>query len=406
MHLGLFQAVSRPREAAWARAVTTRYLPQTDGYPAHWSFLLFDTASLTPKDVRTEGAPTFFDSGFGMFYDRTSFGDDASMFISRAGWGGVDHTQEEQGHFQLYRRGAWITHESICYGQDASRLAGHNGPLVEIAFDGKNRRFGQYIDHAQGQPRFLRVSRQNDFAYTSADLTDVYGSPYYQFGEVTSVQRSLFWKKGSEAASGAAGADVIFVYDVVASKAGGAAPAMQFHFDTAPAIDGLHATMQLGIGSPKKQRAEVTVLSPSSTVLSSLAPDGAAGNSGDAVYTYRLQAKPSASDAGEMLAVLAGLDADAPPLTATLVQRDATWVAGLAGDTLVAFPRVAADGAKPPPPLTLPNATGKNAYITGLAPRTKYAVTKSTANGAVVLTFASGDGPTTDGGGVLAIPSL
>src|SRR5262249_52787308 len=104
LQMGLLRAAGRDKEAGMARAYMNAIsTPHNVQNRAH--MLMFDTAALPEVDWRKTIPSVFYDSGFGLFYDRTSWSEGAGMLVARAGWSGVDHSQEEQGHFQWYRKG-------------------------------------------------------------------------------------------------------------------------------------------------------------------------------------------------------------------------------------------------------------------------------------------------------------
>ena len=398
---GVLDAAGDAEAAAWARWLARTAYPD-DVDRAGFFRLLFDHTAEPGADHRQSLAPAFLDSGTGVLYDRTSWSPNASFLVLRGGWNGPDHSHGDVGHFQLFRRGRWITHEAIGYDGPASTGAGHNVPLLALSDDPADDLDQFRFEPVGRRDRLVRASSGAFHAAVVADLTGAYTSYHLDSRRWQLVQRQLVWLKDAAEDS----SDVVLLLDRVEPAAGTPTDAgrrWQLHLDAAPVISGWQATAALG-----DQQLDVRVLRPVGAVLTALAPDGPPDTYPGQVYTHRLAIDPAEpATAPEMLAVLQAMDTGATPLTPALLTADQYYAVRL-DDRLVVLPRLQVPAAGDAVgPLEIPVVTSDplRVFLTGLAVGAPYAVAASQHGPLLdlVVTADAGGGFRADGGGVLAV---
>jgi hypothetical protein len=396
---GSLEGAGNEQAAAWAYDVRTRSF-EVYHWPQNWANLLYEHEELAPQSYRDALPLAYLDSAMGMFYDRTSWSAAASLFVFRAGWTGVDHSHQDLGSFQLFRKGAWATHEAIGYDGPAATARGHNVLALQVERDGTPS-LQQLTGVGVGQPRVRRASSAPAYGYAAADTTAVYISDAYRSYNYDAVQRHLVWLKGDEGG----GADRVVVYDLVDNAAGktGLEREWSLHFDDAPAVTGRRAVLDLGGQVP--QRVTVEVALPSGATLSTRASEGAKYEYPGQVYTHRLVVAPGGDPALRMVSLVHVGDASGPSPAAAVAVDGEAWVGLITDGRAVVFPRQPlADGpvAARAEELLLP-APADALTWTGLAPNASYRLaTRSDARG-LVVSLAPGGELQADAGGVLAV---
>lgn len=397
LQAGLMRAGGLRDEAGWALHALRSHV-ERDDFDNRDNMLLFDTGEA--RDYALDLPTHFWDSGMGFLYDRTSWSTDASMLVFRAGWGGVDHFHEDQGHFQLFRKGRWITHEAIAYDGPASQAGGHNVPFLHLKYDEDEERVGQHAQNRGAYPaRVVHVSTSPGHLYAAADLTGMYRSHYFHDNWHEAVQRSLIWFKG-----GADGPDTIVIYDVV-DRSDSAPPALdaafQLHLDESPEVSGTSASVALG-----DQRLEVQVVVPADATLEARGPEGSPGQFPGEIYTHRLMASPANDGASvRIVTVLRASDAGSAGELDTEGLSEGAWNGTRVGGEVVLFPadamRAATNGVADGAEASLP-AERVRVWMAGMHPDTGYAVSVSGSGEGRKVTVSPGGEVNADGGGLLA----
>ncbi len=324
-------------EASWARDLANTLFEDHGSADAFFR-LLFEGDDNPESDARFVLPTAHVDSGMGIFFDRSSWSADASFLFSQAGWNGVDHSHGDIGHFQLYRRGRWITHESIGYDGTAASGSGHNVLLLPVSDGGSSTAPGQDRFSA-GAARMIRRSSGEYHSAWTAELGGAYTPHEEPERYYDEVRRSLIWIKTDEVSS----ADLIVLRDVI--ETGPEAPSgmnalWQLYFDESPAITGSHAELTLGAPSINQQ-ASVDLLAPEGITLSSVAPEGQPDDYPAPVYTWRLEASASLDSSPRVfLAVLQALDEGASPAVPVKVEGT-NFEGALIGDILCLFAKAA-----------------------------------------------------------------
>ncbi len=397
MHMGLLERAGESQKASHARWHLDNLFPD-DAYGGNWAMLLFAHDGIVPRNDNAGVATSFYDAAMGMFYDRTSWSKDASFFTFRAGWSGVDHAHEDVGSFQLYRKGVWLTHEALGYDGPSAQAEGHNVPALEIGFEGRDNRVGQFRLEPAAPARILRATTERRYAFVAADLLGAYTSGRYHSFLYDAVDRQVFWLKATQTNTD----DRLVIYDRIASKPGAkkGVRAWQMHLNAKPDIQGARATFEAG------SRVDVQVVLPADVTLQYEPPAGKHSQYPGERYTGRLLAEATSNnDELQYLTVVRASDA-ATHERAVAVESE-HFVGTLSGSDLVLFAKQEARpvGAmhvrvRGNAPLTV--------WWTGLQANTAYTLGSATDQGALVITAVPGANARsgvakTNSGGVLVM---
>lgn len=194
--------------------------PADYGGPHHWA-LMCDNSAL-PKKSFTALPTAYRANGFGLVFDRTGWGSDDSYFFFSAGGRSVDHVHDDGGHFSLWSRGKFVTHEEPSYDMNNARK--HN--VLLLSGSSQNN-----LD-SSGISRILETDTNSQRLYILADLTSAYNEDYADKGVTRiihdQVTRSIVWDKVSNA---------VVVYDRVV---GGGNETGEQHFLGSPVVTKLH----------------------------------------------------------------------------------------------------------------------------------------------------------------------
>ena len=387
MQMGLLERGGMAKEAGHARWHLENIFPQDD-FGFAWAMLLFDHDDIAERTNDEELSTAFFDSGMGMFYDRTGWDERASFFVFRAGWSGVDHHHEDLGSFQLFRKGVWVTHEALGYNGPAARAVGHNVPALQVSYDGDGERVGQFALETTALSRTYRLSSSDQYAFVASDLTGAYSSAKYHSFGYDAVERHLLWLKPSTAN----GDDRVVSYDLIDSKPGAnvGVRAWQLHIDATPTLSGSRASFEAG------SHIQVDLALPAGVPISHEAPQGVHSEFPGQVYTRRLVADASSSDA--QLRYVSVLRASDTAGEVAVVGVESTDVVGVvSGSDLVLFPRAAGSNVVSSQSVAVATAGIETRWWAGLAAKTGYSLEVS-AEG---FTLSVGGSIESDAAGVL-----
>ena len=405
-------------EAGWARwlidsLVDRRVGRQRANYTAaRLANLLYEHSGIEPRDPRGDLPLGYLDSGFGVLFSRSSWREQASFLMLRAGWTGVDHNQADAGHFQLYRRGRWITHEALGREGVTAAARAHN----VLALEGPARegpRIGQYVAGSGAIVGIIRASARARHTFAVADTTGAYRSHREKSYGYDRVQRSLLWlasdKKG--------GPDTVVVYDLVDSaekasdkdgdKAGELAPRLLFHFDAKPALAGRRASITLP-GKPK-QRAELYAVHPKAASLSALAPEGKPDRYPSAIYTHRVAVDlPVADRQLRALTVLRASDASSNEMPAPRAVVGNDFYGVVTGQDLVLFPATAQDAeaaksSAAKASVAAPATGSVRVWWSGFAPNARLAISARRQGERIELSAKAGGSVQADDAGLVAV---
>ncbi len=397
--VGLLDRLGQSDAASVGRWHLNRYYPDSNGI-RRFHRLLFDHDGVPEKTPEEVLDTSFFESGWGLLVDRTSWNSNATMLMASGGWRGVDHTHADVGHFQFYRKGRWITHEILGYGDTAMSAAGHNVLRLQIPHENGSDTVSQYLSGDQ-QQRQTGVSTSVQHSFVSFDTTGAYSSQSDQGFYYDSVQRAVAWIKGN------GGVDTLFLFDLI-NVADSAPASLQreyfLHlFEAPPNVNGQSATMQFP-ATPTAQRADFRVVLPASGVsLQALGPNGAPNDYPSLLYADRLRVNPGNGQDLRMLSVLRVADSGDTPTAAAWSWSGSNWLVAGQGDHIALFPRNGYYQAPDSGVGVLPNYlnTACSGIWSGLQPGASYTITPSTSGSDIHLTLSPGGAMVADSGGVI-----
>ena len=403
LHQGLLASAGLEVEASWARGFIDDLFTPYSGPGAVWH-LLFNDDQMPGADARQVLPTSFWDSGLGVFFDRSSWSTQASQLIFRAGWSGLDHSHEDLGHFQLFRRGRWVTHEAIAYDGPAATAAGHNVLLLQQATT-EDDCVCQHLGRGAAPSRIIRASVASSHTLLVSDLLGCHRSFYYHSNYYESVQRSLLWLKTDEGGS----SDVLVIFDLVDTAAD--APTeltrgWQLHFDEEPLITGSTARLTL-TGPTLEQQVDVAALLPATTTLTWESPVGEPDSYPGQLYNHRLVAEANTDErALRFVTVIRVGDEPLPALEATAAEG--TDLVGVLIDArLVLFANRAlgwafSESEPEGTAVSLADATlPLTVWLSGFIPEAEYDVVVTDDGDELTIMLAPGSNFTADSGGVL-----
>jgi hypothetical protein len=396
---GLLEISGLHTEAGWAQFVLERHFPPSGADARSLPLLLFNTDTLAPRDYRLDVPLANLDSGLDILLDRTSWSENASQLMFSGGWSGIDHNHADAGHFQLYRRGAWITHEPFGYQGAIANGGGANTLQLQVHDDRV-----QYSYNAAQTQRVVRASSNSAHSYVASDLRGAYTSALDNFAGYDLVQRSLVWLKSDESNT----PDTVVIFDQVHNNPSAGSPPrkLRFHIDMAPQITGRTATATSNLGDVS-QRIEIAAVLPSSSSLEHLGASGAQpGDYPGGYHTHRVDIDPgTAAQQLAMVSVLRASNADGF-VAMNPAGIDTPQLAGaVIGGEAVLFLK---DDLRYTPgagnlAVNLPATVGR-IWLAGLKPEVSYSIQAVSNSGSVSLTISedSGSGIVTDDGGLLS----
>lgn len=186
MQGGLLKKLGFNKEADWLFEFRKGY----EGPDKSGMALLYDVGS---SDDYTDELNTYYlDKGYGVMFDRNHWGQDATLFTVRSGWGGVHHVHADVGGIQMYRKGRWILNETPTYGGKAAGGVGHSIFQLEIGDEGQ---LGQYYVTFDFLSKYLGSSSSTLHNYTRMQNTPAYNL-HPRFSYYEKVERETLWLKG------------------------------------------------------------------------------------------------------------------------------------------------------------------------------------------------------------------
>ena len=383
--------------------------------------MLFDTDELPPVDPADAEPTAFFDSGFGMYFDRTAWSRDAALLVTRGGWGGADHHAADNGALQFYRKGRWVLNRILASGGDAQQAEADNVMLLQIPwfsgtrppdpdivsqYDAVHRNSEgrlRYLDNPDDSQRHLAVSRSGTHALVVFDTTGAYRGRTHSEHYYDRVQRAVAWHKGSEGA-----ADYLFVYDLVDVSDTAPVPLQRRQsfnfFEGPPEIQGRTATIRVPAATAlAPQRVDVTALRPVGAVLRAHPPQGRPGD--NSLYADRLEIDPGDGGDLRMLTLLRIADRGHAPAKPAWSWSNRRWIIGGQDGKAVVFPVRGYGRSTKPGRVVAPRQRGRTLRVlwSGLRPGGRYRI-KSRAKGRnLVLRLGRGGPLRADAAGVILV---
>lgn len=373
-------------------------------------FLLLDPTLPAAPDPRPTFPTTFFDPAAGRILAHSDWSANGTMFDYRASWISINHQLGDGGQFELYRNGEWLTKEMSNYDNNAVGLTTvyHNTMALQnwCANGVPNLNWFETGEWANGSQWMLglnagdpttTMSTGPNYVYAASDLTNLYNrpniwTPASSATDITQATRSIMWLNN----------DYVVVYDRATSLHSGLFKRFNMSLQTNPVIGAHGASDTL----PSGQQLFIQTLLPANPTISAF--NGAANLNPIAnmeptrfILTVEDPSKPTDT---RFLHVLQGADKGAAMVPATYLTNSAgTAFDGAAfGNTAVFFPTYNGGAFAG---TTLPAPTGVHTVmVTGLLPGAAYTVSvQAVAGGSVLTITAGGNGPKTDGAGVLTV---
>ena len=136
----------------------------------------------------------YYAPGSAVLYSRSGHDANAMEVHVQLGTpGGVEHRHRDAGNFQVWRKGRWLTRESVGYAEMVAGFAGngsvdtehhlaHNGLMFQGRTTGRWVGTGPIVippgvdrgDQPDGLPRVVRLQHMPDFSYLVVDFSQAY----------------------------------------------------------------------------------------------------------------------------------------------------------------------------------------------------------------------------------------
>ncbi len=411
---GLLKRLGETAAAGIARwHVNTYYLDAISGLTTFYR-MLFDYHAIPQIDPGQTLSPVFFDSGFGVFYDRSSWSPDASYLVLRGGWGGFDHHLGDTGSIQFYRRGRWVINRNLSCCQRGNTAGADNVLQLQIPWDkGSKDALSQYdsvyhddqgkyqhLESPDNSQRHLIVDRSQSFTLVVFDTTGAYNGRTQPLHYYHRVQRAVLWEKGK------GGADYLYVYDFVEPSIE-APPLLKrkqtFNFYQAPpTVNGATAVIEIPAETAlTAQRVDVAAIFPSQSAMSAIPPEGSPTDGG--LYSYRLQIVPEDGNRLTMITLFRIADESDLPVEAAWGWSGERWKIVGQDNHAAIFPISGYGQPHYYGESIIPKTSGKVVSViwTGLAADRRYTINAVIQDGNTRLSLSPGGQFQADSSGVI-----
>jgi hypothetical protein len=266
----------------------------------------------------------YYAPGPGWFYGRTAWGSQATavnvILGSRSGVGG--HIHDDQGQWQMWRNGRWLSREAAGYSDSVAAYRGtgtvpvfkapaHNVILVNGA--------GMADGDQNGPPVVRRLESRREYSYAAVDLTPAYRNNLLRYpraerdnAAVGHIEREFVFLRGLE---------TLVVFDrVQSSEQAGTGTTKTFlaHFEQPPTADGPNSHVAVN----GDQALRLTTLLPARASYRVVAEGGRVG-------LNRLEIDTSGETLSYFLTVLQARDANGQNLTSQLTETATSYVVTL-----------------------------------------------------------------------------
>ncbi len=280
----------------------------------------------------------YYAAGMGTLYTKSAWADDATAIaVQGLNQVGVGHNHNDEGSFQLWRAGQWLTRESVGYTHliagyggtgevDCANTVGHNGLLSNGAGSFGSPSWHGRSGQAIGRPAVTRLESRDDYSYMTVDLTPAYqASAEWQdrLAEIggdrrvaSMVREFLFIRP----------LDTLVVFDRIETASGSPAEVSKtflLHLPTDPVLIDA-ATVEASAGN---QVLRATTLLPAVPTRRVIVEGGTIGQ-------YRVELEQVSAGTSYFLNVLQARDTAAANLTLALVDNGASYTLTLVHPTL------------------------------------------------------------------------
>jgi hypothetical protein len=389
-----------------AAALNERVRNPNDFREAILAFILFDPQAAPPADPRPDLGLGFSAAGLNRVFSRTGWDADASWLNYRLGWNSIDHQMADGNHFELYRKGEWLTKGRAGYANIAEGIAssefyntvtvGNDRPVDRDDSDWRIdlwRRGSQWNLVSDDNPALLAHSANELFTYVSGDATPLYNSASEGATAVLHASRSLLWLKP----------DVIVVYDRAETNGPGYVKRWWLQLAAPATVRGQQAVST----TPGGQQLFVTALLPTGAAPQAVnqteqfVEDTIAHH--EPMQVRLMTEAPGAPAAVRMLHVVEAADGGASASAVVLVRsEDGQWEGALVGDTVVLFVQSVGQALSGALRYMAPGGAAVH-VITGLEPNAGYDVQLARADGGTAVSIQPGSALLADEGGVLVV---
>jgi len=327
---------------------------------------IFDALGGTGNPADITSLPLdYYAPGSAVLYSRTGHDPNAMEVHMQLGTpGGVEHRHRDAGTFQVWRKGRWLTRESVGYAEMVAGFAGNGSVDTEhhLAHNGlqfQGRTTARWVgtgpivippgvdrgDQPDGLPRVVRLQHMPDFSYLVVDFSQAYRNtngrrvdwPYAEralreflfirplnalviFDRMRASSDSLLPFYGTT--------DWVERSDPLALRVGASQVTRSFimHFEVAPTTAGNRAQATLG-----NQVSELITLLPAAPVFRIVNEDRP-GN--EAAGQFRLELDSVGSTESYFLNVVHGRDLGDAQLAASVTDNGTRWTLQLSHPVL------------------------------------------------------------------------
>lgn len=260
----------------------------------------------------------YFAAGPGYLWGRSSWSPDATAYMLQLGEGaGSGHAHVDWGSWQLWRKGRFLSRETVAYGESiagpggagvvsASLAPAHNTLLV----DGTGIRDNPW---STGAAVVRRLESRAAYAFAAVDLTRTGNNPRFVHHE-----REFVFVRPLE---------TLVVLDRIESRSPGAVKTFVAHCEAAPAIDAGGAVCTAG-----SQSLVVRTLVPAAPAYRVVEE----GKRFVGQHRLEIETRPGTARS-HVLTVLQGKDANAPALTPRVTEDDQSFTVELDARTRITF---------------------------------------------------------------------
>lgn len=324
-HANFLTAMAGVRAASASGGVARSWLSLTAAEPERH----VQAADVSSSPVSFDTLPLdYFAPGPSWVFARNVWG--PSAMVARLQLGepaGIGHPHLDQGSFQLWRSGAWLSRESAAYFEFFTGYAGmgtaeSNTAIAHnvLLFNGEGRRHSE----TDGPPRVLRLYRDADLLWAVVDLTPSYRTSTAPGGPrdnaaVGHVEREFIFLRAEEA---------LVVFDRFSTNAVGAMTADQIpvtflmHFEQPPVLEDPNHVRMTQID----QVVRLTTLVPAAPVRRVIDETGEG--------QLRLEVETSGASTGHLLHVIQGSTLGTPDRPVSLTEDATRFVVVVGGTTL------------------------------------------------------------------------
>lgn len=354
-YLGDFAAFFGQRDATSGNARHIRAWLASTNAGRRW---MFDAIKSNAAADQSDLPLDYYAPGAGVFDMRSAHSADAMQVHLQLGTpGGIEHRHLDGGSFQIWRKGRWLSRESVGYSDLLAGLGGigdasSEAPVAHntLMFEGKTT--GMWIgsgprvippgedrqDNPDGLPEVVRLQHHPDFAYVAVDYSKAYRNrqgPRVDWPYADRVVREFLFVRSLQA---------LVILDRMRASSDSLLPFYQtadwlnpgphlsadqvrrtfaMHFETSPTVSGARVTALNG-----DQTTDLITLVPAAPVYRIFNED----RPGDEqTGQFRLELDSAGSVESYFLQVIHGRDTGGPALSATLTDNAGEWVIQLNG---------------------------------------------------------------------------